>query len=212
MCSGKIAKIERRVAARIPGQQIEMLFAGPFDDRTIGVELDDYQPLSESEEKVDDPGADAAGTANHDVSAAVHRAQALHGDPMHPRQKRSAEGDKETGQRDAGQHQQHRDNDFDRLAPVGDQVAISSRRHCRDNEVDGVEPIASEDSVKIPRPGEEHDQGDPGEPDKDRVQAGRTMWSAAQQQPHPASVFRLRPSHRSKRCGTLQCGNFTIHD
>ena len=33
MCGGKIAEIERRVSARIPGQQIEMLFARPFDDR-----------------------------------------------------------------------------------------------------------------------------------------------------------------------------------
>src|SRR5207237_7997929 len=33
MCGGKIAKIERRVSARISGQQIEMLFSSPFDDR-----------------------------------------------------------------------------------------------------------------------------------------------------------------------------------
>jgi hypothetical protein len=33
---GEIAEIERGVSARIPGQQIEILLACPFDDRAIG--------------------------------------------------------------------------------------------------------------------------------------------------------------------------------
>ena len=49
MRGGEIAEIERRVATGIPGQQIEMLFASPFDDCGIGVELDHYQPPSVGE-------------------------------------------------------------------------------------------------------------------------------------------------------------------
>ena len=33
MCRAEIAEIERRVSARIPGQQVEVLLARPFDDR-----------------------------------------------------------------------------------------------------------------------------------------------------------------------------------
>ena len=57
MCGAKIAEIERRVSAGIPGQEIEMLLACPFDNRGIGVELDDDQPPLQSEQQVDDPFA-----------------------------------------------------------------------------------------------------------------------------------------------------------
>jgi hypothetical protein len=160
----KIAEIERRISARIPGKQIEMLLSCPFDDCAIGVELDDDELFPERNEQVDNPGADATGAADHNVPTAAHRTQPLQGDPVHPRQKGSAESDKKARQSNAGQHQQHRGNDFEWLAAVGGHVAVSGRRHCRHNKVDGVEPGPSKDSVKIPRPDEEHDQGDPSEP------------------------------------------------
>ena len=71
--STEIAQIECRVAAGIPGQQVEALLARPFDDGRIGRDLDDDQMLAESEEQIDHLAADAAGTANDDMSAPGRR-------------------------------------------------------------------------------------------------------------------------------------------
>ena len=174
MCGAEIAEIERRISARISGQQVEVLFACPLDDRRIGRAL---------EQQVDDTGPDAAGSANDDVSAAVHRTETLHRDPLHPRQQRGAECDEETGQRDAGEHQQHRGGDVGGVAPVRRQIAISGRRHGRDHEVDGVEPSPSDSGMEIPSSEHEHGQGCHGEPGENRVESRRMVPVPAQQRP-----------------------------
>ena len=112
----EIAQIERRVAAGVPGQQVEALLARPFDDGRIRSDFDDDEVLAESEQQVDHLAADAAGAANDDVSATMHRAQPLHPDPMHPRQQRRAESDEEAGNDGARQHQQHGGDDIAGIA------------------------------------------------------------------------------------------------
>ena len=189
-----------------------MLLACPFDDRAVGVELNDHQPFGEIEKQVDHPGSDAAGAANHNVSAAMNGAQTLHGNPVHPGQKRSAEGDEKTGQGDAGQHEQHRGDDIDRVAAVGCHVAVAGRRHCRNHEIDGVEPSPSKNRVEVPGANQKHSQGGDSEPNEDRVEPRRMIPPAAQQRPQSTSDFRSRQRHRLGTRAALERGNLTVDD
>ena len=52
----------------------------PLDDARIRIALDDNEPFAERKQQVDDPGADAAGTANYNVLASSHWPQSLQPD------------------------------------------------------------------------------------------------------------------------------------
>jgi hypothetical protein len=189
----EIAQIECRVAARIPSQQVETLLARLFDDGRIRRNLDDDQVLAESKDQIDHLAADATGTANDDVPATMHRAQALHPDPMYPRQQRGAEGDEEAGNDGARQHQQHRVDDIERVAPVGCQIPVAGRGHGRDDEVDGVEPTTFEDGAEVPGADQKYDERCQREADEDRIEPRRLTATAVQQRAQPSAKRRVAP-------------------
>ena len=80
----------------------------------------------------------------------------MHHHPLHSRQEGGAKSDEEAGNDGARQHQKHRGNDIDGMAPVGCQIPVAGRGHGRDDKIDGVEPATFEDRVEVPSAQEQH--------------------------------------------------------